>query len=71
MSNTSYITSRRNGTRAGCADGRVRLSVTLTDETFQWLRDRAAGQAHTLSGEVALIIERMYGASINQDGDAP
>lgn len=43
MSNTSYVTGRRNGTRAGCADGRVRICVTLKEETFLALRDRAAG----------------------------
>lgn len=57
MSNTSYMTSRRNGTRAGCADGSVRICITLSEETFRALRDRAAGRAHTLSGEAALLIE--------------
>jgi hypothetical protein len=51
------MTARRNGTRAGCADGRVRICVTLTEETFLALRERASGRAHTLSGEAALLIE--------------
>lgn len=57
MSNTSYMTANRKGTRAGCADGSVRICVTLSEATFLALRDRAAGRAHTLSGEAALLIE--------------
>jgi hypothetical protein len=58
VSNTTYIVSRRNGTRAGCAAGRVRISITLTEEVFLTLRDRADAVHHSLSGEVALMIER-------------
>jgi hypothetical protein len=58
MSNTSYITAKRNGTRAGVAEGRTRICITLSEEVFLALRDRAAGRAHTLSGEAALIIEQ-------------
>jgi hypothetical protein len=58
MSNTSYITETRRGTRAGVAEGSVRICVTLKEATFNALRDRAAGCGHTLSGEAALLIEK-------------
>lgn len=61
MSNTTHLTSKRSGTRAGCADGRVRISITLTDEVFNALRDRAAGRGHSLSGEAAILIEQHVG----------
>jgi hypothetical protein len=61
MSNTSYMTANRRGTRAGCADGRVRICVTLKEETFVALRDRAAARSHTLSGEAAILIEKTVG----------
>jgi len=57
MSNTTYIVSRRKGSSVGCADGSVRVSVTLRRETFHALRSRADAAHHTISGEVALIVE--------------
>ena len=57
MSNVTYMASRRSGTRAGVAPGRVRICVTLTEETFEALRTRADANHHGLSGEAALIIE--------------
>jgi hypothetical protein len=58
MINTTYTASRRNGTRAGCAPGSRRISVTLSEETFHALRDRADAAHHGLSGEAAEAIER-------------
>jgi hypothetical protein len=57
MGNTSYITDRRVGTRAGCADGRVRIAVTLSEAVFQALKARAVKNNHSLSGEAANLIE--------------
>lgn len=58
MSNTIYTTSRRNGTRAGCAPGSVRFSVTLKDKTFAAFKAQADANHHGLSGEAAEAIER-------------
>lgn len=58
MSNETYIVSRRNGGRAGCAPGRVRICITLKEETFLALRDQADAAHHTLSGEAAEILTR-------------
>jgi hypothetical protein len=56
LSNTSYITGRRQGTRAGVAPGSVRICVTLSEQAFKALRARAEAAHHTLSGEAALIV---------------
>lgn len=58
MSYSTYIVSRRNGTRSGVAPGSVRVCVTLKEPTFLALRDRADAQHHTLSGEAADILAR-------------
>jgi hypothetical protein len=58
MSNTTCMASIRNGTRAGCAPCRVRVSVTLKEETFQALRARADAAHRGLSGQAAVEIER-------------
>lgn len=78
MSNTTYMASIRNGTRAGCADGRVRISITLTEETFLALRERADANHRGLSGEASELLgyavranpSRLHGAYINNEGDA-
>lgn len=58
MINTTSLASRRNGTTAGCAPGSRRISVTLSEQTFQALRERADAAHHGLSGEAAEAIER-------------
>lgn len=58
MVNTTYTTSRRQGTVAGCAPGSRRISVTLSEQTFQALREQADEAHHGLSGEAAEAIER-------------
>ena len=62
MSNETYIVSRRKGSRVGCADGSVRVSVTLKQGTFEALRRRADAAHHTLSGELAFIADAAIGA---------
>lgn len=57
MANTTYLASRRNGTRTGCGPGSVRLSVTIPEETFVALRERAGAAGHGLSGEIAEILK--------------
>jgi hypothetical protein len=59
MSNTTYLASKRSGTRAGVAPGRVRLSITLSEGTFEALRARADAAHRGLSGEAAEAIERV------------
>lgn len=58
MANTTYLASGRNGTRAGVACGRVRLTVTLREDVFEALKARADKAHHGLSGEAAEAIER-------------
>jgi hypothetical protein len=58
MTNTTHLASKRQGTSAGCAPGSRRISVTLSEETFHALRDRADAAHHGLSGEAAEAIER-------------
>ena len=58
MANTTYLATKRSGTRSGVARGRVRLSVTLREDVFEALKARAAEAHHGLSGEAAEAIER-------------
>lgn len=59
MSNyTTYMASRRTGTQAGAGPGSRRISVTLSEETFQALQRAADATHHGLSGEAAEAIER-------------
>jgi hypothetical protein len=58
MGYESYTTARRQGTRAGVAPGSVRLCVTIKEDVFLALRERAVASTHTLSGEAADILTR-------------
>lgn len=58
MTNTTHLASKRHGTVAGCAPGSRRISVTLSEQTFQALRKVADANHHGLSGEAAEAIER-------------
>lgn len=58
MANTVFTTSGRKGTTTGCAPGSRRISVTLSESTFNALRDAADAAQHGLSGEAAEAIER-------------
>jgi hypothetical protein len=56
MSNTTYLASRRAGSRTNCAEGKRRISVTLTEEAFVALRDRADRNHRGISGEASELI---------------
>lgn len=79
MSHSPYLTymaSKRTGGRGSCAPAKRRVSVTIPEETFLALRDRADAAHRGLSGEVAEILtrelgpNRLHGAYIKEDGDA-
>lgn len=59
MSNQTYLASKRNGGRANMAPGRVRLSITISEGTFEALRARASAARRGLSGEAAAAIEQV------------
>lgn len=54
MANTSYMASRRNGGRA--APGSRRVNVTLHDQEFEALRQRADASHKGVAGEAADLI---------------
>lgn len=58
MANITHMVSRRHGGMTGCAPGSRRISVTLSESTFNALRDAADAAHHGLSGEAAEAIER-------------
>jgi hypothetical protein len=55
--NSSLSALQRNGSKTGCA-GSVRISITVSEETFQALKANAIANHHGLSGEAAEAIER-------------
>ena len=57
-SNSSLSAMKRTGSKSGCGPGSVRVSVTVSEETFNALKARAIENNHGLSGEVAEAIER-------------
>jgi hypothetical protein len=59
---TTYIASKRNGGRTSCADGKVRISATISEAAFLALRKRASAAHRGLSREVAEILEQAVAA---------
>jgi hypothetical protein len=56
MSNVTYLASRRTGGRRSCAQDKRRISVTVPEETFLALRERADRQHRGLSGEASELL---------------
>jgi hypothetical protein len=68
MTNTTYIVSRRSGGRANCAPDKRRISVTVPEETFLALQQRADANHRGLSGEASELIG--YAVRALSGGDA-
>ncbi len=65
MSNMTYMASRRSGGRTSCAPDKRRISVTISEEAFEALRERADEAHQGLSGHAAEILHAVL---IRRDG---
>jgi hypothetical protein len=67
MSNyTSYLALRRSGSHAGCAEGSVRISVTVSEQTFYALRSSADASKRSLSGEAAALLDETLAGVVGE-----
>lgn len=60
MANTSYMALRRKGGKA--APGSKRVNVTLREEEFEALRERADASHRAVAGEAAVLIRAGLGS---------
>lgn len=55
---TTYLSSRRKGSKVGCSSQTVRVSLTLTLDAFDELRSRAHQHHRSISRQAARLLVR-------------